>query len=229
MTKAVSAKNDATRFRLLLALLLSICTIVGAMFVVEWWPLSKRRQLASEIEKAGGRIEYREDQYEQTKQVGVIRKLLQLSLNWEYFALVDRVYLKPRSVDDAKLILAFPNLRSLQLYGPNVTDEFLGKLNGLKELNELSLENVKLDDAKDALQQHPRLFSLRLAQCSLSTPLLNSIRGIKDLSSLTIEQCTEAQDGWQALHGAQSNLDLIVREQALSAADIVALHNQVQT
>lgn len=224
MTEAAPKKSDAVRFRLTLALLLSVCAIVVAMFVVEWWPLSKRRQLASEIEKAGGRISYREDQQEQTKQVGVIRKLLQLSLGFEYFAEVDAVSLTPRSVVDAQKILAVPNLRSLQLRGQTVTDEFLLKLNGLKELNELSLENVKLDDAKEALQQHPRLVALRLTQCSLSTPFLNAIRGIKDLSTLTIEQCTVDQDGWEALHGAQSNLDLNISEQALSEVDIVALH-----
>ncbi len=224
MTEAAPKKSEALRFRLTLALLLSVCAIVVAMFVVEWWPLSKRRQLASEIEKAGGRIGYREDQYEQTKQVGFIRSLLQLSLGFEYFAEVDAVSLTPRSVVDAQKILAFPNLRSLELRGQMVTDEFLVELNDLKELNELSLENVKLDDAKEALQQHPRLVTLRLTQCSLSTPLLNTIRRIKDLSALTIEQCTVDQDGWEALHGAQSNLDLNISEQALSESDIVALH-----
>lgn len=224
MPEAVPTKSDAVRFRLTLALLASVVAIVAAMFVAEWWPLSKRRQLASAIEKAGGRVFYVEVQDTQTKQVGFIGSLLQLSLGVEYFGEVDRVYLKPRSVDDAQMILAFPNLRSLQLCGQTVTDELLLKLNGLKELNELRLENVKLVDPKEALKQHPRLITLRLTQCSLSTPLLNTIRGIKDLSTLTIEQCTEAEGIWQALHGAQSNLDLHVSEQALSEADILALH-----
>lgn len=221
-----NSPRTTIRNRLSAVLLIVLLTVVGIMIAAEWRPAARRRAFAEEIRTLNGGLGYVSAKASAPQTTGAVRSWLQLILGSEYFAEVDYISLEPRSADDVRLILAFPETQKLELRGDAVTPNFLGNLEPLVNLNSLRLQKARLGkQSVEAFQHHPNLFTLHFKQCTISLELLSTLKEISSVVALTFEQCEIAENGWSELHGSQSDVTLEITKQVVSEADILAMHS----
>lgn len=213
--------RPALRTRLLALFLIVVLVVIGAMFVAEWRPAGRKRQIAAEIGAMGGTVTY--PGAVALEPTGVVRGWLTAVLGSQYFTEPDCIAFQPRSADDLLLIMPFKETRELRLQGSAVTDNFLLQLKELPGLNNLSLQQAQLGDAS-ALLQLANLNVLHLIECDLSADALRTLKELPSLVSLSMEKCKVASGDWQALHGAKSNLTLDLTKQELSEAELLGIY-----
>ena len=122
----VSRRRPRFALLTLLVLVTAIAVALG-LFTPEWHRGHRKRQVAGEVQRLGGHVTFGLPQ----EATGVISGWLHLVLGDEYFAEAIYVSLTPRSEEDIELLRAFPELPSLRLTGPGVTDSALERLPGL--------------------------------------------------------------------------------------------------
>ena len=124
------------RFGLLVLLFLSVVIVIGlGLFSWNWNQAYQKRQVAASVKEIGGDVRFGKP----PKATGIISGWLHLLLGDEYFADATYVHFKPRSEEDLELLRAYPDLKSLGLYGPGVTDAVLRKLPDVLQLESLQL------------------------------------------------------------------------------------------
>jgi hypothetical protein len=99
---------------------------------------------------------------------GLISGWLHLLLGDEYFADATHVRFKPRSEEDLELLRAYPDLQSLGLYGPGVTDAVLRKLPDVLQLESLQIGSAAISEqGLHALKAQPNLSCIHFTNCEV--------------------------------------------------------------
>ncbi len=155
---------------------------------------------------------------------------LHLVLGDEYFAEAIYVSLTPRSEEDIELLRAFPELPSLRLTGPGVTDSALERLPGLARLSGLQFQSAgRYERGLQSLKELPNLHYLSFENCSLfdgnGARTMQWLAELPKLQSLEFETLWPKDDLPEALHGTRSLVDLYLHNVNITEAEILAMRN----
>lgn len=126
---------------------------------------------------------------------------------------IDRLTLTPRTLD---AIAHLSHLRSLTLWGTDVSDADVTKLLPLKELQSIDLSYTNVtSDVLVTLSELPELVLINLEGCDVADKHLEQFSKLDRLVSLRLAKTKVTGEGLKHLHGLKQLVDL-----DLSACDI---------
>jgi hypothetical protein len=167
---------------------LAAATVMAAVFLLVWFPRSRRAALVSEISKAKAFVEDQGDG--------------RLKINFE-----------ADSNPDAALryVRELAGVRSLDLGSTRVSDAGLAQVGEMAALNTLLLSGTKTTDAGiRRLQPLHELHTLDLSETGLSNAGLGVLSGFPNLQSLDISSTSVTSSGLAALKDLRGLRDLDV-------------------
>jgi hypothetical protein len=190
----------------------------------------RKKQVAAEVHRLGGRVHYKPTAPGETRATGVVNGWLRAFLGNEYFAEASFISLRPRSADDLDLLLAFPELTRLRTGGAAVTDAALGKLIRLDQLEFLSFHDTIISErGVKSLAELPNLCCLDLTNCSLPDESLKSLAEIPNLRSLSFRECSLSDSSLRSLYGARSSLELGLFKTNVTEGGMLAIRDANHT
>jgi internalin A len=199
------------------------CVVFG-LFVGEWRRAHRKKRIAGEVQRLGGRVHFVRPRPDRNEATGVVNGWLRVFLGDEYFAEVSDILLRPRSEEDLDLLQVFPEMTGLKLGGPAVTDAALARLIGFGQLECLELADSTISEqGLKSLTELPNLRRLYFQDCSLSDGSLKALTEFPKIRSLYFLDCSLSDDSLESLYGARSLVELRLRESDVTEAGILAI------
>lgn len=111
-----------------------------------------------------------------------------------------------------KLVAKFPSLEILILDKTGLTNDQLGRLTGLRNLKQISLEEDPINDAGLVhLKEMPGLTNLSLSKTKVTGRGLKHIKGLTKLKTLNLAHCPVADDSLANLTGMTDMITLTLQ------------------
>lgn len=229
---AVAERSPRRRFRFTLRALLALIALVALLLGVQVQQAQRQRRAVARLEQLGASIRYDyQDGDLQADPPGP--EWLRSILGIHYFATADFVFFHGQTIrdDDLQVVQELPNVKQVNLSqcsatgaslvhlqdlpklvciglgGANATDEALGQIRGMTQLEVLSinlgqigkLRNIGKDRVTDAGLSHigglKKLWRLDLDNCPITDAGLVQLGGLTELINLSLRGAGVSDEG----------------------------------